>query len=155
MPQFATVRRSPFAPRDLYAIAADVARYQEFIPLCGESRVWNRRPLDNGREAFEASLAIAYPKLKIRETFTSDVVCDPTTLTVRATSTREPLQHLDSRWLFTPAGEGADVSIAVDYQMRGRMLQLVMNAAFDLAMRKVIAAFEDRARLLLGAGRSA
>jgi coenzyme Q-binding protein COQ10 len=155
VPQFSTVRRSPFAPRDLYAIAADVGRYQEFIPLCIESRVWNRRPLDEGREMFEASLAIAYPKLRIRETFTSDVVCDPNALTVRATSTREPLQHLDSRWLFTPAHDGADVSISVDYQMRGRVLQLVMNAAFDLAMRKVIAAFEERARILLGPGRVA
>jgi coenzyme Q-binding protein COQ10 len=155
VPQFATVRRSPFAPRDLYAIAADVGRYQEFIPLCGESRVWNRQLLENGREAFEASLAIAYPKLRIRETFVSDVVCDPVAMTVRATSARLPLEHLDSRWLFTSAGEGADVSISVDYQMRGRMLQVVMNAAFDLAMRKVIAAFEDRARALLGPGRVA
>ena len=152
MPQFSTVRRNPFAPRDLYAIAADVARYQDFIPLCTESRVWNRRALDGGRETFEASLAIAYPKLKIRETFTSDVVCDPDALTVRATSARPPLQRLDSRWLFTPAGEGADVTISVDYQMRSRMLQLVMNATFDIAMRKVIAAFEERARALLGRG---
>lgn len=117
--------------------------------------MWNRQLLENGREAFEASLAIAYPKLRIRETFVSDVVCDPVAMTVRATSTRLPLEHLDSRWLFTPAGEGADVSISVDYQMRARMLQLVMNAAFDLAMHKVIAAFEDRARTLLGPGRVA
>lgn len=155
MPQFSTVRRSPFAPRDLYAIAADVGRYQEFIPLCSESRVWNRRALGGGRETFEASLAIAYPKLRIRETFISDVVCDPAALTVRATSDRAPLQRLDSRWLFTPAGEGADVTISVDYQMRGRMMQMLMNAAFDIAMRKVIAAFEERARALLGPGRVA
>jgi coenzyme Q-binding protein COQ10 len=150
VPQFSTVRRSPYAPQDLYAIAADVARYQEFIPLCTQSRVWNSRPLADGRHGFEASLEIAYPKLRIKETFYSDVVCDPRVLTVRATSTREPLKHLDSRWLFTPAGEGADVSISVDYQMRGKMLQLVMNAAFDLAMRKVITAFEERAHAVLG-----
>ncbi len=35
--------------------------------------------------------------------------------------------------------------------MRAKMLQLVMNAAFDLAMRKVIAAFEERAHAVLGA----
>ena len=89
-----------------------------------QSRVWNRPRLDDGREAFEASLAIAYPKLKIRETFYSDVVCDPGRSPFAPRRTREPLKHLDSRWLFTPAGEGADVSISVDYQMRAKMLQL-------------------------------
>ncbi|MFO1089959.1 MAG: type II toxin-antitoxin system RatA family toxin [Hyphomicrobiales bacterium] len=150
MPHFQTIRRSPYRPEQLYEIAADVGRYREFLPLCTESRVWNREIAAEGRVRFEASLDIAYAKLGIRETFFSHVTCDPAALSVRSTSDRAPLQHLDSRWLFTPAGGGADVSISVDYQMRGRMLQMVMNAAFDLAMRKVIAAFEERARQLFG-----
>ncbi len=64
--------------------------------------VWNERALPDGRTGLRPSLEIAYPKLKIRETFYSDVVCDPKALTVRATSTREPLKHLDSRWLSPP-----------------------------------------------------
>ena len=35
--------------------------------------------------------------------------------------------------------------IAIDYELKSRLLQILMNASFDLVMSRVIAAFEARA----------
>ena len=148
MANFQTTRRVAFEPELLFSIVADVARYGEFLPLCTGSKVWDERTDEQGRRCFRASLDIAYPKLGLKETFVSDVVVDPQRLTVRATSNEGPVKHIDNRWLFTPARGGCDIDFHLEYEMSSRLLQMAMGAAFEVAVRKIMTAFEERARLI-------
>lgn len=145
---FHTTRRIAFAPEHLLAIVADVASYPAFLPLCTGARVWDERDLGNGRRSFQASLDIEYPKLRLKETFVSDVVVDTKRLTIRATSSEGPVKHIDNRWLFTVARGGCDIDFHLDYQMSSRLLQMAMGSVFDIAVRKIMTAFEERARVL-------
>ena len=145
---FHTTRRIAFAPQHLLAIVADVASYPEFLPLCTGARVWDEKDLGNGRQSFRASLDIEYPKLRLKETFVSDVVVDTKRLTIRAISNEGPVQHIDNRWLFSEARGGCDIDFHLDYQMSSRLLQLAMGSVFDVAVRKIMAAFEERAHVL-------
>ncbi len=146
--KFHTTRRIAFAPQHLLAIVADVASYPEFLPLCGGARVWDEKDLGNGRRSFRASLDIAYPKLRLNETFVSDVVVDTKRLTIRATSSEGPVQHIDNRWLFSAVRGGCDIDFHLDYQMSSRLLQLAMGSVFDVAVRKIMTAFEERAHVI-------
>jgi coenzyme Q-binding protein COQ10 len=150
MPQFRTSRVLPFAPADLYAIAADVQFYPAFVPLCRSVRIWNASTSEDGSNVFTARIDIAYPKLALSESFESEVTCDPTALTVKSYSLKPPFRYLDSSWGFAPHRGGTKVMIAIDYELRSRMLQILMGASFDLVMSRVIAAFEMRAGELYG-----
>jgi len=145
---FHTTRRIAFAPRHLLEIVADVASYPAFLPLCTGARVWDEKDLGNGRRSFRGSLDIEYPKLRLQETFVSDVMVDTQRLTIRATSNEDPVKHIDNRWLFSAARGGCDIDFHLDYQMSSRLLQLAMGSVFDIAVRRVMTAFEERAHVL-------
>lgn len=145
---FHTTRRIAFAPEHLLAIVADVASYPAFLPLCTAARVWDEKDLGNDRRSFRASLDIEYPKLRLKETFVSEVVVDAKRLTIRATSSEGPVKHIDNRWLFSVARGGCDIDFHLDYQMSSRLLQMAMGSVFDIAVRKIMTAFEERAHVL-------
>ena len=151
MPQFSVSRSVPYSAPQVFAIARDVARYKEFLPLVKRSIVRNVTTHDNGRETFEGELTVAYDTLRIEEVMTSHVTVDPQALTVTARSNQGPLKHLDSEWRIVPtAANRCDITFTVDYQLRSRALQFVFSGMFDLAVRKVMSAFEERARVLYG-----
>jgi coenzyme Q-binding protein COQ10 len=149
MPQFSVTRRLPFRPADLYAIAADVPSYPRFVPLCTDARVWDESKDADDRRHFRAAIDLAYPKLRLSETLTSEVTTDPVALAVRAVSTAAPAKFLDNRWLFHDLGTGGtDVDFYISYELRSWTLQLLVSGMFDYAVRKIINAFEARAREL-------
>ena len=148
MATYQTTRRVAFEPELLFSIVSDVARYGEFLPLCTGANVWDEQEDEQGRRHFRASLDIAYPKLGLKETFVSSVTADPDQLMVRARSNEGPVKHIDNRWLFTPARGGCDIDFHLEYEMSSRLLQMAMGAAFEMAVRKIMTAFEERARLI-------
>lgn len=149
MPQFSLTRRLPFRPVELYAIAADVPNYPRFVPLCAGARVWDSRQDADGRAHFRAAIELAYPRLRLSETLTSDVTADPVAFSVRSVSKAAPAKFLDNRWLFHDlGGAGTDVDFYIDYELRSWTLQLLVSGMFDYAVRKIITAFESRAREL-------
>ena len=151
MPQFSVSRSVPYTAEQVFAIARDVARYKDFLPLTKRSIVRNARTHDDGTDTFEGELTVAYDKLRIEEVMTSRVTVDPRALTVTARSNEGPVKHLESEWKIVPTGENrCDIVFTVDYQLKSRTLQFVMSGMFDLAVRKVMSAFEERARVLYG-----
>ena len=151
MPQFSVTRSVPYSAEQVFAIARDVARYKDFLPLVKRSLVRNAVMKDDGRETFEGELTVAYDKLRIEEIMTSLVTVDPKALTVTARSNQGPVKHLVSEWKIVATGENrCDINFSVDYELKSRMLQMVFSGMFDMAVRKVMSAFEERARVLYG-----
>jgi coenzyme Q-binding protein COQ10 len=151
MPQFSVTRSVPYSSEQVFAIARDVARYKEFLPLVRRSLVRNAVTAEDGIETFEGELTVAYEKLRIEEVMTSRVTVDPKALTVTARSNEGPMKRLVSEWRIVPTGENrCDINFDVDYQLKSRTLQFVLSGMFDLAVRKVMTAFEERARVLYG-----
>ena len=151
MPNFSVTRSVPYSAEQVFAIARDVARYKDFLPLVRRSLVRNVKTDENGRETFEGELTVAYDKLRIEEVMTSRVSVDPKALTVTARSSEGPVKHLESEWRILATAENrCDITFTVDYQLRSRTLQFVFSGMFDLAVRKVMSAFEERARTLYG-----
>ncbi len=151
MPQFSVTRSVPYTAEQVFAIARDVARYKDFLPLVKRSIVRHAKTHEDGTESFEGELTVAYQKLGIEEVMTSRVVVDPAAMTVTARSDQGPVKHLVSEWKIVGTGENrCDINFTVDYQLKSRMLQMVFSGMFDMAVRKVMSAFEERARTLYG-----
>ena len=151
MPKFNVTRSVPYSAEQVFAIASDVKHYREFLPLVKRSVVRNARDLGDGRRAFEGELTIAYKKLSIEEVMTSNVTVDPAKLTVTAESSQGPVKSLVSEWKIVPLGDNlSEISFSIDYELRSRTLQFVLSGMFDMAVRRIMSAFEDRARQLYG-----
>ena len=152
MAKFSVVRRMPYSARQLFALASDVAAYPEFVPLCREASIWNERQDGPHAHTFNASLLIVYDKLKLQETFVSDVSTDDEALTIQAMSDKGPVKRLENTWRFVDiAGTSeSDVEVSIDYEMSSRVLQFAMSTMFDYAVRNMMAAFEQRARDIYG-----
>jgi coenzyme Q-binding protein COQ10 len=151
MTKYNVTRHVNYSADQIYAIAADVPSYHDFIPLVRLSTVRNWKRHDDGTETFDANLLITYRKLGIRESFTSKVVADPVNRVVRSTGSGGAVKALTSVWKITPSpGGGADIEYSVDFTMSSRPMQFLLSGMFDLAVRKVMAAFEERARMLYG-----
>ena len=151
MPKFSVSRSVPYTAEQVFAIARDVARYKEFLPLVKRSIVRGAKTDAQGLEHFEGELTVAYDKLRIEEVMTSRVTVDPQALTVTARSDQGPVKHLVSEWKIVPTGDNrCDINFTVDYTLKSKMLQMVLSGMFDMAVRKVMSAFEERARALYG-----
>ena len=151
MPKYSLTRNVPFTVDQVFAIASDVAQYKQFLPLVRRSMVRSQSTLPDGREKFEAELTVTYKKLGIDETLQSDVIIDRAKHLVEAHSTQGPVKSLDASWKIVDAGAGfSEIQLNLDYTLKSKTLQFILSGMFDLMVRKVMNAFEQRARRLYG-----
>jgi ribosome-associated toxin RatA of RatAB toxin-antitoxin module len=149
MPQFNTSRRVAVPADVAFEVASDVSAYAEFLPLLESVVIRGPTTETDGVKKFSADLAVGYAKLNLRERFTSKVSCDQRHLTVTATSHDPPFKTMTTQWKITRHGETSDVAVMIDYSMRSMLLQFAMLGAMDMAVNKVMSAFELRAKYVL------
>ncbi len=149
MPRHHVERLSRHAPERLFALAADVRAYPEFVPWIRGMRVWDERRVSPTTREFKAESTVGFSLF--RGSFASPVTLDEAELEVRAGLLSGPFKRLTSRWRFEPEGEGTRILFDIDFEFRGRLLQALLDANFDLAVGKLIARFEARANAVYGA----
>lgn len=150
MPTHHETRIMPYAPEQMYALVADVARYPEFLPWTSAARIRSVTPQADGTRVMLADLVISFKVF--RERFTSRVVLDEAHLRIETEYLDGPFRHMRSHWAFRPHPEGCEVEFFVDFAFRNPILQKLIGVVFEEAMTRVVKAFEDRARALYGPG---
>ena len=145
MPSHSERRLLPYTPEQMFDLVAAVERYPEFLPWCQEVEIRSRE-----REAMVCDLVIGFRMF--RERFTSDVSLNrPERIEVRYR--KGPLRHLENHWIFHPHGDGhCMIDFHVDFEFRSRLMRMLIGAVFHEAFRRMVGAFEARARALYGDG---
>jgi coenzyme Q-binding protein COQ10 len=70
---------------------------------------------------------------------------------IDVTYTDGPFRRLDNHWIFEPQENGGCViDFHVDFEFRSPLLQKLIGALFNEAVRRMVHAFETRARKLYG-----
>jgi coenzyme Q-binding protein COQ10 len=141
MPRHQESRHLPWSPEQMFDMVADVARYGEFLPWVAGVRVRS-----NSDTEMIADLLVGFKGL--REKFTSRVHKHrPDRIHVDYLD--GPLKHLFNDWQFRPDGQGGCVvDFTVDFAFRSSLFEKLAGQVFDKALRKMIAAFEERAAQL-------
>ncbi len=140
MPTHAEKRKLPYTQQQLFDLVADVARYPEFLPWCLSARIIRREG-----DTFYADLIIGYGTL-VREKFTSRVVLDRPNA-IRVEYLKGPMKHLSNKWEFiAEADGGCTIDFYVDFEFRNALFQKLMGVFFNEIVRRMVAAFEQRAR---------
>src|SRR5262245_47380746 len=149
MPRFNVTREMPYKAAELFAIAADVDSYKDFLPLVESSRTFDRERVGEDVERFKGELRVRYRKLHIDEIFVSDVIAERKGLKVSSRARGALFDHIDAQWQFTDRKSGGStVEFQVDYKAKSRSLQFFISGMFDFMVRKINNAFEARAREL-------
>jgi len=143
MPEHRESRVLPYMPEQIYNLVADVERYPEFLPWCVACRINSRQ----SPTQFTADLAVGFKM--VREQFTSQVTLTPTSH-IQVQYLKGPFQHLNNEWSFTPEGTGTRVDFFLTFEFRSKVLQKLIGVLFAEAVRRMVAAFEERARRLYG-----
>jgi coenzyme Q-binding protein COQ10 len=133
----------PYTPEQLYELVADIESYPSFLPWCLAARIRKRE----GNNVLLADLVIGFKM--IRERYTSRVTLTPGRQ-IDVTYVDGPLKRLVNRWRFTPHPGGCQIDFHVEFEFRSRMLQTLIGALFHEAFRRMVGAFETRARGLYG-----
>lgn len=145
------MRSVPYSVDQIFQIAGNVGEYSKFLPLVDRSVLTKVITDPDGKRNFTADLQFAYPKLGISDTLRSHVVVDPAKCTVTATSHEGLVKSLTAEWKIRRSLKGgADIHFTVDYTLKSRTLQFLLSGMFDFAVRRVMTAFENRARQLYG-----
>ncbi len=146
MPKHSETRHLPYTPEQMFDMVADVKRYPEFLPWVSAMRV--RQDSDT---ATLADMIVGFKGL--RETFTSKV--EKTRAEhIHVEYIDGPLKYLHNDWKFRAEPDGCAVDFAVDFQFKNRMFEMLAGQVFGVALRRMIGAFEDRAKVLYGSSSS-
>jgi coenzyme Q-binding protein COQ10 len=143
MTTHAEKRHLPYSAEQLFALVADVEKYPEFLPWCISSRIKKR-----DGDVFYADLVIGYKM--VREKFGSRVTLDaPNKVHVEYLS--GPMKYLSNHWIFIPEEDGGcTIDFFVDFEFKNRFFQNLIGVFFNEVVKRMVGAFETRARELYG-----
>jgi coenzyme Q-binding protein COQ10 len=86
-----------------------------------------------------------------RERFTSRARLDPDGRRIDVAYEQGPFKYLNNHWVFEDHPQGCTIDFYVDFAFRSRILQKLIEPLFSEAVRRMVSAFETRARALYGA----
>ncbi len=132
----------PYRPEDLFDLASDVARYPEFLPWIKALKVSDRRE-GEGRVQCRAEATVGFKGFS--ETFVTDVDARRAERSIDVSLVRGPFRKLRNTWQIAPAGDGARVDFAIEFEFRNFVLQALADANKAYAVRRVIDAFVKEA----------
>jgi len=138
-------RKLPYRPDQLFDLVADVEKYPEFLPWCLASRITRREG-----NVFYADLVIGYKM--VREKFSSRVTAlRPDHIHVEYLS--GPMKYLSNHWRFIQEADGGcTIDFYVDFEFKNKIFQNLIGVFFNEAVKRMVRAFEDRAKSLYGGG---
>jgi coenzyme Q-binding protein COQ10 len=141
MPHHSEARALPYTPEQMFDLVADVPSYAQFLPWVSAVRVKSASDTE-----MVADLMVGFKSL--RERFTSRVTKRRPD-NVHVDYIDGPLKYLRNDWAFRSDGRGGTlIDFSVDFEFKSRIFEMIAGQMFDRALRKMIGAFEDRARVL-------
>ena len=145
MPSSSVKKKISCTKKYLINMVLDIEKYPEFVPWCLDSKVHEKKNKGNTVEII-ADLTIG--KSFFKETYKSFVTYNKSTDTIYVTNIEGPLKHLENKWFFKDLGDSSEVEFQVDFELKNKILNLLMNKSFDLGLIKIADAFQKRAEEL-------
>ena len=144
----ASVKRVINKKKDkLIDFVLDIEKYPEFIPFCLASKVYERKN-EGDKILIIADLTIG--KGPFSDTYKSDVRFNKKNDTINVTNIDGPLKHLQNNWKFVETDNTTEVYFDVDFEIKNKFLNLLMEKSFEFGLNKIADAFQKRAEALYG-----
>jgi len=142
----ASVKRIINKKKDkLIEFVLDIEKYPQFIPFCLASKVYERKN-EGDKILIIADLTIG--KGPFSDTYKSDVRFNKKNDTINVTNIDGPLKHLQNNWKFVETDNTTEVYFEVDFEIKNKFLNLLMEKSFEFGLNKIADAFQQRAETI-------
>ena len=145
MPKASVTRHIARDKQTLIDFVLDIEKYPEFIPFCIDSKVYETNDEGNVKKII-ADLTIG--KRPFIDTYKSDVRYDKKNDSIHVTNIDGPLKHLENNWKFVEKDNLTEVKFDVDFEIKNKFLNLIMEKSFQFGLNKIADAFQKRAENL-------
>ena len=142
MPKASVTRHIKRDKQKLIDFVLDIEKYPEFIPFCIDSKVYETKDEVNEIKII-ADLTIG--KRPFVDTYKSDVRYDKKNDSIHVTNIDGPLKHLENNWKFIQKDRLTEVQFDVDFEIKNKFLNLIMEKSFQFGLNKIADAFQKRA----------
>ena len=142
MPSASIKKKIPCSKKNLIEMVLDIEKYPEFVPWCLGGKIHEETDKGNTIE-IKADLTIG--KSFFRDTYKSFVVYNKSEDSIYVTNIDGPLKHLENEWFFRQEGDASEVEFHVNFELKNKILNVLMIKSFDLGLKKIADAFEKRA----------
>ena len=145
MPKASVTRHIARDKQTLIDFVLDIEKYPEFIPFCIDSKVYETNDEGDVKKII-ADLTIG--KRPFIDTYKSDVRYDKKNDSIQVTNIGGPLKHLENNWKFVEKDNLTEVQFDVDFEIKNKFLNLIMEKSFQFGLNKIADAFQKRAENL-------
>ena len=142
MPSASIKKEISCSKENLIKMVLDIEKYPEFVPWCLDAKIHNK---NDKVDKIEIIADLRIGKSFFNETYKSFVTYDKSLDSVHVTNMEGPLKHLENKWFFKQKGENSEVDFYVDFELKNKILNMLMIKFFDIALKKIVDAFEKRA----------
>ena len=142
MPSASIKKKISCTKEDLIKMVLDIEKYPEFVPWCLRSKIHSKKDKGNKVEII-ADLTIG--KSFFNETYKSVVVYEKEKDLIYVNNIDGPLKYLENKWFFRQKGKNSEVDFHVDFELKNKILNMFMTKSFDIGLKKIANAFEERA----------
>lgn len=142
MHSFEETRQMPFSAELIKEIVLDIEKYPEFLPWCRNVKIISQN--DN---EIVAEMVIEFKGFS--ESYCSKIIYkeekDQYFVNVQAIS--GPFKQLNNLWKIKKMGQDcSEVNFYIDFELKSRILNMVIGVVFSSATEKMVSAFEQRAQ---------
>ena len=142
MPSASIKKKIPCSKKNLIEMVLDIEKYPEFVPWCLDGKIHDKT--DKG-DTIEIKADLTIGKSFFRDTYKSFVIYNKSEDSIHVTNIDGPLKHLENEWFFRQDGDSSEVEFNVDFELKNKILNVLMIKSFDLGLKKIADSFEKRA----------
>jgi len=145
MPSASIKKELTCSKENLIKMVLDIEKYPEFVPWVLNGKIHDKNDKGNKVEII-ADLTVG--KSFFNETFRSFVIHDKPNDLIQVTNMGGPLKHLENKWFFKQKEECSEVDFNVDFELKNKILNIVIAKSFNFGLKKIADAFEKRSKEL-------
>ena len=142
MPKASIKRLIECKKRDLINLVLDIEKYPEFIPFCFDAIIHEKKEVE---ETVKIIADLTIGKGPFKDTYKSDVLYNKHSNSIHVKNIDGPLNHLTNNWLFIDQNNKTEVTFDIDFEIKNKFLNTVMEASFKFGLEKIADAFQKRA----------
>ena len=132
----------PCSKKNLIEMVLDIEKYPLFVPWCIDGKI--HKKINKG-ELVEIIADLTIGKNFINSKYQSLVVYNKKKDSISVTSINGPLKFLENKWFFKQVGSSSEVDFYINFELKNKIFNILMKKSFDIGMKKIIFAFEQRA----------
>jgi len=142
MPSASIKKEISCSKENLIKMVLDIEKYPDFVPWCIKGKIYEIKDKGNKIEII-ADLTIG--KGFFNETYKSFVIYNKEESSILVTNIEGPLKHLENKWFFKQIGKNSEIDFHINFELKSKILNLLMIKTFDMGLKKIADAFEKRA----------